>query len=168
MSDILAGKAILIVDDEPDILESLEELLDMCVIDSAPDFDTARGFLKSKSYDGAILDLMGVNGLELMELTYEIGTPALILTAHALSSKNLVKTLRGGAYAYIPKHEMANISEYLSEMIEASEMLDAKEKGREKPNKWFKKLASFFDKAFGPSWKDKHREELEDLNLRDS
>jgi DNA-binding response OmpR family regulator len=42
MSDVLAGKAILIVDDEPDILESLEELLDMCVIDSAPDFDTAR------------------------------------------------------------------------------------------------------------------------------
>jgi DNA-binding response OmpR family regulator len=76
MNDILAGKAILIVDDEPDILESLEELLDMCVIDSAPDFDSARRFLKSKSYDGAILDLMGVNGLELMELTYEIGTPA--------------------------------------------------------------------------------------------
>lgn len=165
MSDILAGKAILIVDDEPDILESLEELLDMCVIDSAPDFDTARRFLKSKSYDGAILDLMGVNGLELMELTYEIGTPALILTAHALSSKNLVKTLRGGAYAYIPKHEMANISDYLSEMIEASEMLDAREKVREKPNKWFKKLTSFFDEAFGPSWKDKHREELKDLNL---
>jgi DNA-binding NtrC family response regulator len=168
MNDILAGKAILIVDDEPDILESLEELLDMCVIDSAPDFDSARRFLKSKSYDGAILDLMGVNGLELMELTYEIGTPALILTAHALSSKNLVKTLRGGAYAYIPKHEMANISEYLSEMIEASAMLDAKEKGREKPNKWFKKLTSFFDEAFGPSWKDKHREELKDLNLTNS
>jgi DNA-binding NtrC family response regulator len=108
---------------------------------------------------------MGVNGLELMELTYEIGTPALILTAHALSSKNLVKTLRGGAYAYIPKHEMANISDFLSEMIEASEMLDAKEKGREKPNKWFKKLMSFFDDTFGPSWKDKHKEDLEDLNL---
>lgn len=168
MSDILTGKAILIVDDEPDILDSLEELLDMCVIDTAPDFDTARRFLKSKSYDGAILDLMGVNGLELMELTYEIGTPALILTAHALSSKNLVKTLRGGAYAYIPKHEMANISDYLSEMIEASEMLDAKQKGREKPNTWFKKLTSFFDEAFGPSWKDKHREELKDLNLTNS
>ena len=160
MSDVLAGKAILIVDDEPDILESLEELLDICAIDSAPDFDTARRFLKSKSYDGAILDLMGVNGLELMELTHEIGTPALILTANALNSKNFVKTLRGGAYAYIPKHEMTNISDYLSEMIEASELLEAKEKGRAMPNKWFKKLASFFDETFGPDWKDKHKEDL--------
>ena len=168
MSDVLAGKAILIVDDEPDILESLEELLDMCVIDSAPDFDTARRFLKSKSYDGAILDLMGVNGLELMELTYEIGTPALILTANALNSNNFVKSLRGGAYAYIPKHEMTNISDYLSEMIEASKMLETKEKGWEKPNKWFKKLSSFFDETFGPDWKDKHKEDLKDLNLTNS
>jgi len=168
MSDVLAGKAILIVDDEPDILESLEELLDMCVIDSAPDFDSARRFLKSKSYDGAILDLMGVNGLELMELTYEIGTPALILTAHALNSQNFVKTLRGGAYAYIPKQEMINISDFLSEMIEASEMLEAKEKGTEKPNRWFKKLASFFDETFGPGWKDKHKEDLKDFNLINS
>jgi DNA-binding NtrC family response regulator len=168
MSDVLAGKAILIVDDEPDILESLKELLDMCDIDSAPDFDTARRFLKSKSYDGAILDLMGVNGLELMELTYEIGTPALILTANALNPKNFVKTLRGGAYAYIPKQEMINISDFLSEMIEASEMLEAKEKGSEKPNKLFKKLSSFFDETFGADWKNKHKEDLKDLNLMNS
>jgi len=168
MSDVLAGKAILIVDDEPDILESLKELLDMCVIDCAPDFDTARRFLKNKSYDGAILDLMGVNGLELMELTYKIGTPALILTANALTSKNFVKTLRGGAYAYIPKQEMINISDYLSEMIEASEMLASKEIGPKKRNKWFKKLSSFFDEAFGPDWKDKHKEDLKDLNLTNS
>ena len=165
MNDVLTGKAILIVDDEPDILESLEELLDMCVIDSAPDFDTARQFLKDKSYDGAILDLMGVNGLELMELTHEIGIPALILTANALNSNNFVKTLRGGAYAYIPKQEMINIADFLSEMIEASEQLKAKEKDPEKPNKWFKKLASFFDETFGPDWKDKHKEDLKDLNL---
>lgn len=168
MSDVLAGKAILIVDDEPDILESLEELLDMCVIDSAPDFDTARRLLKNKSYDGAILDLMGVNGLELMELTYKIGTPALVLTANALTSTNFVRTLRGGAYAYIPKQEMINIADYLSEMIEASEKLASKEKGPEKRNKWFKKLSSFFDETFGPDWKDKHKEDLQDFNLTNS
>ena len=165
MSDILEGKVILIVDDEPDILDSLKELLDMCVIDCAPDFDTARRLLKSKTYDGAILDIMGVNGLELMELTYEIGTPALILTAHALSSKNFVKALKGGAYAYIPKHEMTNIADFLAEMIEASEMMKAKETSRERPNNWFNKLTSCFDKAFGLSWKDKHKKDLEDLNL---
>ena len=165
MSDVLAGKAILIVDDEPDILETLEELLDTCIIDSAPDFDTARRFLKSKPYDGAILDIMGVNGYELLALTHEIGIPALILTAHALSSKNFVKSIINGAYAYIPKHEMTNIYDYLSEMIEASEMLESKEKDPEKPNKWFKKLTPYFDETFGNDWIDNHKDDLKDYNL---
>ncbi len=165
MNDVLLGKTILIVDDEPDILESIEELLDMCVIDSAPNFDTARRFLKSKSYDGAILDIMGVNGYELLELTREIGIPALILTAHALSSKNFVKSIINGAYAYIPKHEMTNISDYLSEMIEASEMLESKEKDPVKPNKWFKKLTPYFDETFGNDWKDNHKEDLKNFEL---
>ena len=149
----------MIVDDEPDILETLKELLDTCVIDSAPDFDTARRFLKSKSYDGAILDIMGVNGYELLELTEKIGIPALILTAHALSSNNFVKSLKYGAYAYIPKHEMTNISVYLSEMIEANE------KDPEKPNKWFKKLTPYFDETFGNDWIDNHKEDLKGFNL---
>ena len=41
---ILEGKRILIVDDEPDVLETLLELLDMCNIDTAPDFETAEKF----------------------------------------------------------------------------------------------------------------------------
>jgi DNA-binding NtrC family response regulator len=159
MSDVLEGKAILIVDDEPDVLESLRDLLDMCLIDSAPDFDTAKRFLKTKSYDGAILDIMGVNGYDLLELTHEIGIPALMLTAHALSSKHLVDTIKSGAYAYVPKHEMANISDFLAEMIET------KGKNQRKPKKWFQKLSPYFDEIFGSDWKNNHREDLKDLNL---
>ena len=162
MSDVLEGKAILIVDDESDVLESLRDLLDMCIVDSAPDFETAKRFLKTKSYDGAILDIMGVNGYELLELTNKIGIPALMLTAHALSSENLVKSLKNGAYAYLPKHEMADISDFLTEMIEA------KEKGQQKPKRWFEKLSPYFDENFGPDWKDNNREILQDLNLAPS
>ena len=155
----LEGKAILIVDDEPDVIESLRDLLDMCIIDSAPDFETAKRFLKTKSYDGAILDIMGVNGYDLLELTHEIGIPALMLTAHALSSKHLVDTIKNGAYAYVPKHEMADISDFLAEMIEA------KGKNQQKPKKWFQKLSPYFDEIFGSDWKNNHREDLKDLNL---
>ena len=104
----------------------------------------------------------------------QIGTTQFVLLkcefifSLTLNSNNFVKSLRGGAYAYIPKHEMTNISDYLSEMIEASKMLETKEKGWEKPNKWFKKLSSFFDETFGPDWKDKHKEDLKDLNLTNS
>ena len=56
----LSGKRILVVDDEPDILESLEELLDMCVIDKAADFETAKDLLEKNTYDATILDIMGL------------------------------------------------------------------------------------------------------------
>jgi DNA-binding response OmpR family regulator len=162
MSDVLAGKAILIVDDEPDVLETLKELLDTCVIDSAPDFGTAKRFLKSKSYDAAILDIMGVDGYDLLELTEEIGTPALMLTAHALSPEHLVGTIKNGAYAYIPKHEMMNISDFLAEVIEA------KQGGRQKQKKWFKKLTPYFDQQFGSGWKENHKDVLREFNLTHS
>ena len=35
---LLKGKKILIVDDEPDVLDQLIELLDMCRIDTASSF----------------------------------------------------------------------------------------------------------------------------------
>jgi len=59
---ILEKKNILVVDDEPDILDTLEELLYMCVVDKAASFDEAVRLLKNKTYDAAILDIMGVKG----------------------------------------------------------------------------------------------------------
>ncbi len=50
MTEALSGKKILIVDDEPDVFETLKELLDMCIIDYAPDFDTAEKFLSKKIF----------------------------------------------------------------------------------------------------------------------
>ena len=57
--NILKGKRILIVDDEPDVLDSLIELLDMCKIDTASSFEDGKRLLKNQSYDLAILDIMG-------------------------------------------------------------------------------------------------------------
>ncbi|MDH3885146.1 MAG: response regulator, partial [Desulfobacterales bacterium] len=56
---LLKGKKILIVDDEPDILEQLIELLDMCRIDTASSFEEGQRLLEAESYDVAILDIMG-------------------------------------------------------------------------------------------------------------
>lgn len=158
MEEILKGKRILIVDDEPDILETLKDLLDMCIIDSAPNFETARKFLKKSSYDAAILDIMGVKGYDILELTGERGIPTLMLTAHALSAENLVKSIKGGAHAYLPKDLMADIGDYLAEIIQASK------KRRGASRKWLDRLKPIFDRKFGPEWKAEHKEFWEEYD----
>ncbi len=144
----LKGKRLLIVDDEPDILETLEEMLDMCSIDSAPDFATAEKFLSKNQYDAAILDIMGVRGYDLLAKCTEKGIPALMLTAHALSPDNLVKSIRGGAHSYVPKDKIADIANYAAEVIEAAEG------GTKSERRWFQRLKPFFDRKFGPGWQE--------------
>lgn len=41
----LKDKVILVVDDEPDVLETVEEELDMCLVHKATDYDTALQYL---------------------------------------------------------------------------------------------------------------------------
>jgi DNA-binding NtrC family response regulator len=158
MTDVLEGKRILIVDDEPDILETLEEILDMCSIDSAPNFETARKFLEKNTYDLAILDIMGVRGYDLLEITNQRGIPALMLTAHAMNADNLVRSIKGGAQAYVPKDKIADIGVYIEDMLQA------RAKGVEKQGVWFKRLEPFFDKKFGPEWKESHKEFWKDFD----
>ena len=61
-SKLLDGKKVLVVDDEPDILESLEELLDMCEVVTAFTFEQAKQLLESQDFHIAILDIMGIDG----------------------------------------------------------------------------------------------------------
>ena len=158
MDETLNGKKILIVDDEPDVFETLKELLDTCIIEYAPDFDTAEKLLSKNSYDAVILDIMGVNGYNLLTMARQREIPALMLTAHALSPDHLVKSIKQGAFSYIPKHEMADIPDYLDDVIQ-SKLKD------QKPKKWFRKLSPFFNKKFGTDWQNQHREFITDFNL---
>ena len=152
MENVLDGKRILIVDDEPDILETLVEILDMCLVDSAPNFETAQKFLNKNRYDLAILDIMGVRGYELLEIANEKNIPALMLTAHAVSPDNLVKSIKGGARSYIPKDKISEITVYIADILKS------REKEGERGTDWFEKLEPYFDKKFGEGWKEKDRE----------
>ena len=83
----LKGKSILVVDDEPDVLETVAEELDMCLVDKAADYNTAMQYLASYTYDIVILDIMGVNGFDLLQNAVDRGFPAVMLTAHALTTR---------------------------------------------------------------------------------
>lgn len=150
---LLKGKTILVVDDEPDVLEILEELLGMCEMDQAPDFETARELLERKRYDVAILDIMGVNGYDLLDLAAKKSIPTLMLTANALTAEDFLKSIRKGAHAYIPKEKLSEIATFLTDVLEADQ------KGSTRLGKWFSRLEDFFDKKFGYYWKEKIKED---------
>ena len=150
MSDpkLLEGKKILVVDDEPDILETLQDLLDMCTVVTAATFDQARQLLESQPFDIAILDIMGVDGYGLLKIANEKSIPAVMLTAHAFTADNLVKTVKEGAYSYIPKEELSTITAYL---VAA---LTARQKGENPWDTWQDRLpSSYFEKRWGAAWK---------------
>ncbi len=150
--DILKGKRILIVDDEPDILETLEDLLSMCLIDTAPSFETGKKFLDKNVYDLAIFDIMGVKGYDLLRIAKEKGVPALMLTAHALSPDNLVRSIKEGAQSYVPKDKLPDIALFIRDVLEE------RQKSGNKPGRWFTRLKPFFDKQFGDGWRDNDKE----------
>ncbi|UCH21332.1 MAG: response regulator [Deltaproteobacteria bacterium] len=156
--DILKGKKILAVDDELDILETLEDILETCEVETASTFESGKELLESKVYDAVILDIMGVKGFDLLEIATEKKIPALMLTAHGLNPDNLVGSIKLGAKSYIPKEKMHEIEFYLKEIF------IAREKGIEKSGNWLARLGSFFDNRFGAGWKNKDKKFWEEFD----
>jgi CheY-like chemotaxis protein len=66
--DLLEGKRILLVDDEPDVLASLADLLPMCETVKASNFKAAKAYLENEYFDLTVLDIMGVEGYQLLEI----------------------------------------------------------------------------------------------------
>ena len=147
---ILNGKRILIVDDEPDILETLSDLLPMCKVTEASSFDQAKSLLKNQYFDMAILDIMGVDGYQLLELCNEKGVIAVMLTAYAMTPEDIKKSYENGAASFIPKEKMIDITDYLSDIYEA------KENGKNLWWRWFDRLANYCENKFGPNWQKEH------------
>jgi CheY-like chemotaxis protein len=155
MSDItiLDGKKVLVVDDEPDVLVVLKELLPMCDVTTASNFDKAKEFLMSRSFDIAILDIMGVDGYALLDIAKQKNIPAIMLTAHAFTPDNLVRSIKGGAVSYIPKEELSNIADFMADVLKAKAV------GRDPWEKWQERLPhSFFEKRWGAAWQDNDKE----------
>jgi DNA-binding NtrC family response regulator len=150
---ILQGKKLLIVDDEPDVLQVLIEMLEMCKIDTATTFEQGKRLLETVNYDCAVLDIMGVMGFELLEVAKERGIPALMFTAHALTEESLQKAARNGAAYFAPKELMNDIDLFIADVLEAQEKM------KNPWAKWAERLGGFYDKRFvGTHWREKEQE----------
>jgi len=144
--DLLKNKRILIVDDEPDVLDTLEDLLPECDLTRASSFEEADSLLKNRDFDFAVLDIMGVAGYELLQTAVENQVTAVMLTARALGPENVIKSFKEGAAYYVPKEEMVNIATYLEDILEA------KRKGKSTWERWMDRLGAYCERHFEPEW----------------
>ncbi len=150
--DLLDGKRVLVVDDEPDVLDTLADLLPMCKVVKASNFEEASNYLETEYFDLAVLDIMGVEGYKLLEIANQRNVTAVMLTAHALSPENVVKSYKEGAASYLPKEEMVNIASFLNDV------LDAQQKGKSTWSRWYDRLGGFFEKKFGAKWQEDEKD----------
>jgi len=151
--EVIAGKYVLIVDDEKDVLNTLVELLDMCRLDTASSFSEAKRLLEENEYDIVVLDIMGVDGYKLLEIANIRNIPAVMLTAHALSSDNLKRSAEEGAAYYAPKEKIKEIASFLADVFEAID------EGKSPWGRMFDRLGGYFDRKFhGTQWHDEEAE----------
>lgn len=146
---LLNKKLILVVDDEPDVLDLVAEVLDMAILHKATSYDAARDSLLMHSYDIVVLDVMGVNGFELLKTAVRREFPTVMLTAHALSPEALKKAIKLGAVSFLPKEAIPDLRSHLEDVVLGA--------GRPVWQKLFKRIGTFFDKRFGPDWKEKDK-----------
>ena len=99
---------ILIVEDEPDLLDALKKQLQSSgySVDACGDGLDAEHYLQMASYDAVVLDIMlpGIDGLELLKRMRAKGDSTHVLLLTALDSlENKVRGLDAGADDYLVK-----------------------------------------------------------------
>jgi len=103
----------------------------------------------SYTYDVVVLDIMGVNGFDLLKSAVSRGYPAVMLTAHAVTPEALKKSIRLGALSFLPKEKVSELSEFLEDVVLG--------RGKSVWLKLFDRLGNYFNKRFGPDWKEKDK-----------
>jgi DNA-binding NtrC family response regulator len=149
--DLIKGKRILIVDDEPDVLETLEDLLPTAKITTAGTSEDAKKQMATEHFDIAILDIMGVNGYELLKIATQKKMTAIMLTAHAFTPDDTMKSYQEGAALYVPKDKMIDIVTYLDDVLEAEQ------KGKTTWWRWVDRFADLYDQKFEKDWRYKDK-----------
>lgn len=149
-TDLLNRKRVLVVDDEPDVLATVAELLDMCDVVKADSFERARELLNAEDFDIAVLDIMGVDGYGLLEICNRKDVPAVMLTAHAFTPDNLMRSVEEGALSYIPKEELPRLALFLTDVLKA------RQEGRNPWDAWQKQLStSYFERRWGAALRNR-------------
>ena len=158
---ILNGRLILAVDDEPDVLEVLEDEIlgyaPTCKIEKVTTYQEASKKLESQNYDVVILDIMGVKGFDLLEQSVKHNFRTAMLTAHSLNPESLKRSIEMGACAYLPKEKLGEIVPFLEDILESAD-------GSTVWGRLMNALEGYFAGRWGELWKKSEEKFWEDFD----
>jgi DNA-binding NtrC family response regulator len=161
---ILNGKKILAVDDEPDVLDVLEEEIcdaaPKCKFEKATTYYEANRRLESRVYDVVILDIMGIRGFELLNLSAKRNLTVAMLTAHALYPEALKRSIEMKARAYLPKEKLGEVVPFLEDVLKYEYLPGW--------GRLMKKLEEYFNSCWGRSWKKSEEKFWKEFDERTS
>ncbi len=150
---VLEHKKLLAVDDEADILEVIKEQFPSTVVITAQTFESALKLINEDKFDLVILDIMGVNGFELLNACRARYLPAAMLTARAINVESINAAIREGAVSFLPKEELGKLPELVAEILRELEQ------GRTHWTKLFERFGSYFKDKLGVTWEDLEKPE---------
>jgi len=155
----LNGKRILTVDDEADVLSTLEEEIlgaaPKCKFEKATTYEEAANKLESQTYDVVILDIMGVRGFDLLDLAVKKNLRVAMLTAHALTPEALERSFKMKARAFLPKEMLGDVVPFLEDVLKYEYLPGWK--------RLMKKLEKFFKARWGEYQQEKLLEAIETI-----
>lgn len=96
-----------------------------------------------------VLDIMGINGFDLLKDSVSRGFPTAVFTAHALSPELLKKSIALGVVSFLPKEKMTELRSFLEDVVLGG--------GKQIWHKFFSKMGGYFKKKFSPDWKEKDK-----------
>jgi DNA-binding NtrC family response regulator len=151
VESILNNKKILAVDDEPDVLDSVEkEILAVapnCYFYKATEYQTAMELLVSYTYDLIILGNIGVGGFDLLDINMNrpVRFPVVMLTDHTLNPQALRRSIEMGSRACLPKEKLGDVVPFLEDVLRYENL----------PGwaRLFQNVRGFFNARWGENWK---------------
>jgi len=114
---ILKGKIVLAVVEGQDTIYTIEDVLDMCIVDKAYNYKEASQFLLSYHYDLVIIDIKGANRFEFLKIATARGFPTIILTSYAIKQGVHKESIKLGAISLLYKEKMHELVQLFEDIL---------------------------------------------------
>ncbi len=148
-NSFLKDKQILAVDNEWDVIETIQDVLSGACLDVTRNHERALEKIELTQYDLAILDIMDDHGFLLLEECVKRDIPAIILISVTAPRELLMKAVKKGAVSYLAKKHLDELGTLIHQLF------SSQNQGNPAWKVMFKKL-----KGYNKRFKDK----MEDIN----